>query len=89
METEPPNYKNNMEYDAKSMAIRKARTHRHPDTLALGYIRYEAIRKMKLPELVELHKRNLRGERFDDMIDAAAGLIVLHNAEVRDGGGEA
>jgi hypothetical protein len=65
-----------MKHDAKSTAIRRAKARRDPDTLALGYIRYEAIRKMKLPELVEIHKRNLRGERFDDLIDEAAGLVL-------------
>ena len=36
---------------------------------AIGHARYEALRKIKLPEFVELLRRNLAGENFHDMVD--------------------
>ncbi len=36
--------------------------------LALGWLRYEALRRVKPHEYVILHKRNLAGERFDDIV---------------------
>lgn len=35
-----------------------------------GYDRYEAVRKLNVHQFAELFKRNLSGERFDDMVDA-------------------
>lgn len=39
-----------------------------PD-LALGYLRYEALRRLHPPEYKALHEKNLAGQRFDDMVD--------------------
>ena len=36
--------------------------------LALGFLRYEALRRMNLNQLKELNQRNLAGERFDDIV---------------------
>ena len=36
----------------------------------LGWTRYEKARKLNVAQWAELHQRNLRGENFDDMIDA-------------------
>jgi hypothetical protein len=38
--------------------------------LAIGLLRYEALRSLQPRQHAELHRRNLAGERFDDMIDA-------------------
>ena len=35
-----------------------------------GWQRYEKVRKLNLVEIAELYKRNLKGERLDDMVDA-------------------
>jgi len=40
----------------------------HQETLALGYMRYEVIRKLSPRHFTELHQRNLKGENFDDMV---------------------
>ncbi len=48
-------------------------------SLAKGYLRYEAMRKLDLRTLHELHGRNMQGERWDDMIDA---LIVNENPHI-------
>lgn len=40
--------------------------------LALGYLRYEAVRKLTPGKYAELCERNLVGERFDELVD---GLI--------------
>ncbi len=37
--------------------------------LALGYLRYEALRKLNPRQFKEIHLRNIKGERFDDMVD--------------------
>lgn len=39
------------------------------DELALGYLRYEAIRKVNTQYFAELFTRNLKGENFDKMVD--------------------
>jgi len=36
--------------------------------LALGFLRYEALRRMNPNQFKEIHKRNLAGERFDDIV---------------------
>lgn len=36
----------------------------------VGWQRYEKVRKLNLVEIAELYKRNLKGERLDDMVDA-------------------
>jgi hypothetical protein len=38
--------------------------------LAIGFIRYEAVRKMSPRVFTELCRRNLEGLAFDDLIDA-------------------
>lgn len=42
--------------------------------LALGHLRYEALRKLTPLQFAALHKRNLAGENFDEMVD----VLVLH-----------
>lgn len=39
-----------------------------PEELALGFLQYEALRKLNPREFSELYERNLRGEKFDDMV---------------------
>jgi hypothetical protein len=41
--------------------------------LAIGYLRYKAIRKINPQQFLEIYERNLNGEWFDDIID---NLIV-------------
>lgn len=36
--------------------------------LALGFLRYEALRRMNPNQFKEIHQRNLAGERFDDIV---------------------
>ena len=48
--------------------------------LALGYLRYEALRKIKGFEFTTLIGRNLHGENFDEMVDALVlGGTVMGN----------
>ena len=42
-----------------------------PEELALGWLRYEAVRKMSARHFGEMCKRNLGGEFFDDMVTEA------------------
>ena len=36
--------------------------------LAVGFLRYEALRRMNPRQFSEFHARNLKGERFDDIV---------------------
>ena len=38
------------------------------EELALGFLRYETLRRMNLNQLKEIHQRNLAGERFDNIV---------------------
>lgn len=38
--------------------------------LAIGYLRYEALRKLNTTQFKYLHQRNSLGENFDEMVDA-------------------
>ena len=49
--------------------IRETRETTHVDALALGFLRYEALRKLQPRELLRLWQRNMKGENFDQMID--------------------
>jgi len=42
--------------------------------LAIGHLRYEALRRLTPLQFTALHKRNLAGENFDEMVDC----LVLH-----------
>ena len=44
-------------------------TEKFPQELALGYLRYEALRRLKPREYAELCQKNLKGEWFDDLVD--------------------
>lgn len=39
------------------------------DELTINHLRYQALRRLSPQQYAELHKRNLAGERFDDMVD--------------------
>lgn len=45
--------------------------------LTLGHMRYEALRRLNPMDFAELHRRNIAGEFFDDMVDE---LVVRDNA---------
>lgn len=40
-----------------------------PEELALGWLRYEELRKLSVRQFKELNARNLKGEFFDSMVD--------------------
>ena len=42
---------------------------RNPTELAMGWLRYEAIRKLNPRQFDELYRRNIAGENFDTMVD--------------------
>lgn len=45
--------------------------------LAIGYLRYEALRKLNPIQYFELWYKNLKGENFDEMVDK----IIMKNYE--------
>lgn len=42
-----------------------------PDELALGFLRYEVVRRMSSREFGQLCKANLSGAKFDDLVTEA------------------
>lgn len=42
-----------------------------PEELAMGWLRYEALRRVSPRIFAEIHKRNLSGEFFDDIVTEA------------------
>jgi hypothetical protein len=66
----PPPYCETLAECADDMARESsAPTPSDPQAL-LGWTRYEKARKLNVAQWAELHQRNLKGENFDDMIDA-------------------
>lgn len=55
-----------------------------PEELALGYLRYEAVRRMSPRTFGELHKLNLSGRFFDDLVDEALKTWKEPNAADRE-----
>lgn len=51
-------------------ALSDAKMGNSPEELAIGWMRYMAIRRLNPQQYFMLHARNLAGERFDDMVDA-------------------
>lgn len=49
--------------------IKIAITEKLPQELALGFLRYEALRKLNARQYAELCKENLQGAFFDDLVD--------------------
>jgi hypothetical protein len=62
--------------------LRSARTLNDADRLALGFLRYEALRKVTPAQFAELHRQNMRGENFDRMVDVLAGVSVPTMEEI-------
>ena len=57
-----------------------------PEELALGYLRYEAVRKMSPRTFGELHKLNLSGKFFDSLVDEALQSWKQPNEKLTHGG---
>ena len=50
-----------------------------PEELALGWLRYECVRKLNARAFAELCKRNISGENFDHMVTSAMADWKLVN----------
>lgn len=55
-------------FDPNAVKVNVAIAHHTHRELALGFLRYEALRKLHPRQFSELHARNLAGENFDDMV---------------------
>lgn len=40
-----------------------------PLELGLGFIRYKKLKQLNPRQFAELHSQNLKGKRFDDLVD--------------------
>lgn len=54
-----------------------------PEELALGYLRYEAVRRMSPRTFGELHKLNLSGKFFDSLVDETLQSWKQPNEKLR------
>ena len=54
------------------------------EELALGYLRYEAVRKMSPRTFGELYKLNLSGKFFDSLVDEALQSWKQPNKQISD-----
>lgn len=55
-----------------------------PTYLALGYLRYEALRQLNPQEFAELWKRSLhRSHRFDELVDEIAGKMAIETSTTK------
>jgi hypothetical protein len=50
-------------------AVDNAAGEHPPGYLALGFCRYQVLKKVTVREFEQLHEREIAGERFDDMVD--------------------
>jgi hypothetical protein len=48
-----------------------------PEELALGWLRYEALRKVSPRTFAEMNRRNLAGEFFDGIVDGIVTEVLL------------
>ena len=51
--------------------VRICASYHTSEELTLGWLRYEAVRKMNSRQFAEVCKRNFGGERFDDIVTEA------------------
>ena len=51
--------------------IKLAISNHTPEDLAIGYLRYEAVRRMNPRTFSEIWRQSLRGISFDDIVDGA------------------
>lgn len=49
--------------------LKKVQEERSIETISIGFLRYESLRKRNLLELETIITRNMNGELFDDIID--------------------
>ena len=51
--------------------VRRCVANHTPEELALGWLRYEALRRVNPRIFAEMNRRNLAGEFFDDIVTEA------------------
>jgi len=57
--------------DSLDRLIRLCVANHTPEELALGWLRYEALRRVNPRTFAEMNRRNLAGEFFDDIVTEA------------------
>lgn len=61
----------NKKNDSLDRLVRLCVANHTPEEMALGWLRYECVRKMNARQFGEICKWNLSGEFFDDLITSA------------------
>lgn len=59
--------------NAFCVAVEHAIQSNNETELAIGFVMYQYVRKLTARQFAELCERNIKGERFDDMIKESIG----------------
>ena len=70
--------------DALDRLVRTCIADNTPEELALGWLRYEALRRVSPRIFAEIDRRNFAGERFNDIVTEE--LLALKSPESSKGG---
>lgn len=60
-----------MKNDSVARLVRLCVANHTPDELALGWLRYEALRRVNPRIFSEIYRRNMSGEHFDNIVTEA------------------
>ena len=65
-------------------AVSRAAAHQPMDALALGLVRYEAVRLLPPSKFSELFRRSLSGMHFDDLVDELVSERFFQDDKTRN-----
>ena len=68
--------------DTMKRIVQLAIANNAPEDLALGFIRYEVVRRMNPRSFADLVRGNVMGKRFDDLVDEAVSASYAATIEV-------
>lgn len=74
--------------DSVQRLVRLMVANHAPEELALGYLRYELVRRMSPHSFGELHKLNLSGKFLDDLVDEALKESKQPNGKISEVAGQ-
>ena len=70
--------------DTMNRMVQLAISNNAPEDLALGFIRYEVVRRMNPRSFADLVRGNVMGKRFDDLVDDAISASYASTIEECD-----
>ena len=70
--------------DTMNRIVQLAISNNAPEDMALGFIRYEVVRRMNPRSFADLVRGNVMGKRFDDLVDDAISASYASTIEECD-----